>query len=52
MNDKTVAKKLNQGDGVYCLSKKDAGQAHKAAKAYRLDGEVTYWRRKRGKGSK
>jgi len=51
MNDKIVAKKLNQGDGVYCLSKKDAGQAHKAAKAYKID-EVTYWRRKRGKGSK
>ena len=52
MNDKIVAKKLNNGDGVYCLTKKAAGEAHKAAKAYKMDGEVTYWRRKRGKASK
>jgi hypothetical protein len=51
VNDKIVAKKLNQGDGVYCLSKQDAGQIHKAARAYKMP-DVSYWRRKRGKGNK
>lgn len=51
MSEKMVAKKLKRGDGVYCISKEDAGAIHKAAKAYKVD-DVTYWRRKRGKASK
>lgn len=51
MNDKIVAKKLNNGDGVYCLTKKAAGEAHKAAKAYKTE-MTSFWTRKRGKASK
>lgn len=52
VNDKIVAKKLAQGDGVYCLSKQDAGLAHKEARRYKLKGEITYWNRRRGKAGK
>lgn len=47
MNDKIVAKKLNQGDGVYCLTKQDAGEVHRIAKAHKIKGDVTYWNRKK-----
>lgn len=51
MSEKMVAKKLKRGDGVYCISKQDAGAIHKAAKAYKTE-MTSFWTRKRGKGSK
>ena len=51
MIEKVVAKKLKRGDGVYCISKQDAGAIHKAAKAYQIE-TTSFWTRKRGKASK
>jgi hypothetical protein len=40
------------GTGVYHLTRKDAGEAYKAARKHRVKGDVTFWRRPRGKASK
>jgi hypothetical protein len=46
-----VAKVAASGTGVYRITKRDAGEIHKAAKAYKMN-DVSYWRRRRGKGNK
>lgn len=51
MSENTVVRKIKQGEGVYCISKQQAGAIDKAARDYKVDG-VSYWRRKRGKASK
>ena len=51
MSENTVVRKIKQGDGVYCISKQQAGAIYKAARDYKVD-DVSYWRRKRGKASK
>lgn len=40
------------GTGVYCLTKKDAGEACKEARRYKITGDVNHWTRRRGKASK
>lgn len=51
MKEKQALRIAASGTGVYQITKQDAGQIHKASKAYKMDG-VSYWRRKRGKGNK
>jgi|TARA_R110000822_G_scaffold33256_1_gene95030 hypothetical protein len=52
MNEKITARIAGSGDAVYALTKKAAGEAHRAAKAYKIVGEINYWNRKKGKGTK
>lgn len=43
---------VNQaGDGVYRMTRKQAGETVRAAKAVK-GPDATYWHRKRGKGTK
>jgi hypothetical protein len=51
MKERQVIKMSAEGTGVYQITKQDAGQIHKAARAYKMP-DVSYWRRKRGKGNK
>ena len=40
-----------EGTGVYCITKKEAGETYRAARKVKVD-YVSYWSRRRGKGSK
>ena len=48
---KEVCKIINQGSGPYQLTKEQAGEAYRAARKVKV-GYVSYWSRRRGKGSK
>jgi len=37
---------IDSGTGVYCISKKEAGEIHKAAKRIK-NHKVSYWKRNR-----
>lgn len=50
MSDK--AKQMQQGSGPYTITRKGAGEAWRAARAYKLRGEPPAWRRPKGKASK
>lgn len=41
-----------ENDGIYSMTRKQAGEAFKAARKVRVKGDVSYWRRPRGKASK
>ena len=45
-------KRVSAGTGLYLMTRKDAGEAFKAARKVRVKGDVSYWRRPRGKASK
>ena len=46
-----VYKIINSGSGPYQLTKEQAGEAYRAARKVKVD-YVSYWSRRRGKGSK
>lgn len=51
MNQRTRV--IEEGTGVMVLTKSQAGEVYKAAKAYKPKNDVSYWRRnKRTKGTK
>ena len=41
------AKSITEGTGIMVLTKSQAGEAYKAAKAYKPKSDFTHWRRKR-----
>lgn len=45
-------KRVSAGTGLYLMTRKDAGEAFRAARKVRVKGDVTFWRRPRGKASK
>ena len=50
MND--AVKRVSAGTGLYLMTRKDAGETFRAARKVRVKGDVTFWRRPRGKASK
>jgi hypothetical protein len=47
------AKSITEGTGIMVLTKSQAGEAYKAARAYKPKNDFTYWRRnKQRKGTK
>lgn len=47
MNETTVNKVRKLGDGQYHLTRSQAGEAYRAAKAYKIKNDVVTWRRPR-----
>jgi hypothetical protein len=45
MNETSVNKVRKLGDGQYHLTAKEAGEAYRAARAYKVKGDVLTWRR-------
>ena len=50
MNEKV--KRAMDGTGLYLITRKDAGETFRAARKVRVKGDVSFWRRHRGKASK
>jgi len=46
-----VLKTINQGNGVMCMTKTEAGEAYRAAKRKKVEF-TSFFTRKRGKASK
>ena len=45
MNETTVNKVRKLGTGQYHLTRKEAGEAYRAARAHKVKGDVMTWRR-------
>ena len=50
MND--AVKRVSAGTGLYLMTRQAAGETFRAARKVRVKGDVSYWRRQRGKASK
>ena len=45
MNETTVNKVRKLGDGQYHLTAKEAGEAYRAARSYKIKDDAVTWRR-------
>ena len=45
MNETTVNKMRKLGTGQYHLTRKEAGEAYRAARAHKVNGDIAAWRR-------
>ena len=45
-------KRVSDGTGLYLMTRRDAGETFRAARKVRVKGDVSFWRRPRGKASK
>jgi hypothetical protein len=47
---KEQLKQAQAGTGAYVMTRKDVGEAYRAARKVRIAGDVTVWRRRKGAG--
>lgn len=45
---KEQLRQAQAGTGAYVMTRKDVGEAYRAARKVRIAGDVTVWRRKKG----